>query len=431
MNEIIFESIRHYEGSQQTGFEELVCQIARRTRPADVIYRRVEGAGGDGGVEAYYLLPDGKEIGFQAKYFVRTGDIDWSQVEKSVQQAINIHPKLTRYIIAFACDLTDRSGKQGKGLTGWEHWENHKTKWCEWASGRGLAIEFLPWTKSEIVDLLLHPNNNGLIEYWFNMPFFDVSWFEKHFEAVKADLDERYHPEDHVAVEIARLFDGFARSKSFQKKLVALFSDLPSTSGIAKHIIRLKVQPDREVLTRLDNTLAAIKKLCNEIAIPLHICLPVDNWKKKVIDGIEAIESLDRWLWAEERQVENPPREHSQIDYDLHTTRQLVAMLLDQLRHVQSQLDDVDILADQQRVGLVIGRVGTGKSHLCADSVSRALRDGSPAILLLGQYFGSDDLWQTIFKSLIYLATPSKAFSEPLLRLPKLPERAACFSLTL
>jgi hypothetical protein len=51
---IDFSQIRPYEGDQRTGFEEFVCQLARREHMAERgAFRRIEGAGGDGGVEAY------------------------------------------------------------------------------------------------------------------------------------------------------------------------------------------------------------------------------------------------------------------------------------------------------------------------------------------------------------------------------------------
>ena len=51
---IDFGEIRPYEGDRRTGFEGA--------------FRRIEGAGGDGGVEGYFPRPSGSKIGYQAKY---------------------------------------------------------------------------------------------------------------------------------------------------------------------------------------------------------------------------------------------------------------------------------------------------------------------------------------------------------------------------
>jgi hypothetical protein len=214
---IDFREIRPYDGDQRKGFEELICQLARREKsPGAGEFRRVEGAGGDGGVEGYCLLEDGTEHGYQAKYFLATKDIDWSQIDKSVKVALEQHPKLTTYTIAIACDLTDRSGKLGKGKTGWEHWEAHKSIWEGWAHAKGMTVEFLPWTKSELTDRLVTSTaNHGLLLFWFNAHLFDNTWFQTLFERAKADLGERFQPEDHVEVMLGRAFDGLARSPAY------------------------------------------------------------------------------------------------------------------------------------------------------------------------------------------------------------------------
>src|SRR3712207_4217574 len=96
-----FSQIRSYKTGARDAFEELVCQLARLDKPdAFREFRRVEGAGGDGGLEAYWLLPDGAKIGYQAKYFLHSRDIDWAQIDESVEQAIATHPTLKRYVVA-------------------------------------------------------------------------------------------------------------------------------------------------------------------------------------------------------------------------------------------------------------------------------------------------------------------------------------------
>jgi len=308
MVDINFKNVKPYEGDQRKGFEELICQLARQESPSNAKeFRRIEGAGGDAGVEAYWLLTSGDKIGFQAKYFTRTGDIDWKQVDKSVKQAMELHPEIIRYIVSFACDLTDRGGKKGQGFTGWKHWDNHKVKWNGWASKKGLSIEFEPWTKSDIVGRLIQPKNRGLIEYWFHTSLFDIFWFEKQFDMIKADLDERYHPEDHVEIHATELFDGLARSNNFQVKLVNLFKNILTTTKLRQHLTKLNVQPEGEVLNNIDKALIKIESIGDNITISPYLPLPFDCWQDKVNEGIENIEALDNWLWEMEREKENPP----------------------------------------------------------------------------------------------------------------------------
>lgn len=145
-----YSRIRGMESGQRLAFEELICQLARRERPAaDAEFRRIEGAGGDGGIEAYWLLNDGSEIGYQAKYYTKSRDISWANIDDSVVTALKTHPELTKYVVALPCDLTDKTGKQGRGNTGWGAWNARKAKWAELVAP-GKCVEFIVWTASDI-----------------------------------------------------------------------------------------------------------------------------------------------------------------------------------------------------------------------------------------------------------------------------------------
>ena len=65
-----FEKINAFEKGQRESFEELICVLAKRAPPdGGVEYQRIEGSGGDGGLESIWYLESGKKIGYQAKYF--------------------------------------------------------------------------------------------------------------------------------------------------------------------------------------------------------------------------------------------------------------------------------------------------------------------------------------------------------------------------
>ena len=54
---IDFKKIKSFEKGQRDSFEEIVCQLASHDNPKQgSSFYRVEGSGGDGGLEAYWLL---------------------------------------------------------------------------------------------------------------------------------------------------------------------------------------------------------------------------------------------------------------------------------------------------------------------------------------------------------------------------------------
>lgn len=187
----------------------------------------MNGSGGDGGIEAYWVLPGGAEIGYQAKYYLKSGEINWANLDDSVQQALKTHPNLAEYVVALPCDLTDRTGKQGTGKTGWEQWGSRKSKW-ESLVPEGRTVQFVPWTAFELSDRLTQPSAEGLRRYWFGDVEFSENWFADNLEIAVKSLEERYHSDDHVEVGAERLFKVKLRDEGVIRDVERYFSLIES-----------------------------------------------------------------------------------------------------------------------------------------------------------------------------------------------------------
>ena len=121
---IDFRTIRSFGGSQNHAFEELCSQLAALEPRVDTDLFHRKGIGGDAGVECYVRHRNGSETGWQAKYFF---DLDSGQLDKSIEQALAKHPRLTRYIVCIPFDLPDaRVARTQSQLQRWEAW---KKKW--------------------------------------------------------------------------------------------------------------------------------------------------------------------------------------------------------------------------------------------------------------------------------------------------------------
>ena len=101
MLNVDFNIISPINGSAKDGFEEFVCQLARKEE-IPCTKRFVRNGKPDGGVECYWILEDGSEVAWQAKYFCKAFDnSQYQQIDDSVNKALNAHPNLKRYIILY------------------------------------------------------------------------------------------------------------------------------------------------------------------------------------------------------------------------------------------------------------------------------------------------------------------------------------------
>jgi len=390
---INFHEIRSHEGDKRKGFEELVCQLARREYPPEKgEYRRVEGAGGDGGVEAYWVLKDDTKHGYQAKYFLYTRDINWSQIDNSVKTAIEQHRELRKYTIALACDLTDKSGKLSQGKKGWQHWETHKTKWNRWSKEKEMVIEFIPWTKSDITDkLACNPTHDGLIQFWFNVNNFNKDWFKNIFSRTKADLGERFQPEDHVEVDLGKAFDGLARSPAYLRFLSNWFKSIPRINELQDAITKSKFLTNLPVLKDLQARWSELHDIGETVHHFGSKSFPIADWENSIKSAFDALMQMKDWLSKQDESGdisvknanENGLKYLDSIEKYLYDTP---------LHHWLNNTQDLRVKADLHRVLIIIGEAGSGKSHLFADRVGAMLNNHLPAILVLGQHFAGQNI---------------------------------------
>lgn len=191
-------------GRGQTGsFEDLVKVLARREKVDDAAeFHPNDGRGGDGGVEAFWLLRNGSKVGYQSKFFSSLEDAQWRQMDKSVTQALDTHPQLVKYIFALPFDLTPKRGSKVKGKSQQEKWDDHVAKWKAEAAKLSIIIEFELWGATALTDKLMEDGNGPLRAHWFGEQVLDNCWFQNQVTAAALKLDDRFNPDDHVEVSI-------------------------------------------------------------------------------------------------------------------------------------------------------------------------------------------------------------------------------------
>lgn len=390
-----YRRIRGMDSGQRLAFEELICQLARREQPsADAEFRRIEGAGGDGGIEAYWLLSDGSEVGYQAKYYTKSADINWANIDDSVRRALETHPGLSRYIVALPCDLTDKTGKQGGGNTGWERWHSRKETWGKLVAP-GKHVDFIAWTASEITDRLTHPNAEGLRRYWFGDVEFSPKWFSDHIDLAVKSLDERYHPEDHVEVGIERIFKVILRDDSIVSEIQDHFSKIQKAAQLGD--IEQSFEGSLELIENIHAKTIDLEKLSLAFTSDAYRVWPVAA-ALEIIESIsESVHDLERIFWrAKQEKAKEPKSSSSSLDYIEYRLRDLSGAAY----AFRSLIEGRYISAESGRSIFIFGKAGTGKSHLLGNVAQNAISEGRAVVLILGQQLNGDSVWAQFSKRL-------------------------------
>lgn len=396
-----WQNLRPWNGSQHSAFEELCCQLAgyEPVPPGSVFIRK---APPDAGVECYWKLPNGDEWGWQAKFFISPPSAgQWCQLDESVKTAIEKHPRLTAYTVCLPRDRQDPHIDQQKWFM--DKWNEHVEKWTGWAKEKGMSVEFKYWGKHEIWERLSREEHRGRIFFWFNKELFSNKWFENRIEESVANAGPRYTPELNVELPIASLFDGLGRTLEFYTRVKVLYGKIRRTYYKARSKSSEEIAKDRfnllqENIDQLMSIIEGIEK--NEVE---HI-----DWSsvaklasKSIEIAWECIESLKI---AEEQEKEKitTPKEHKtyshreDFKYKQHYLYELTrdfSTIIDLAKGNEARLANIPAL-------LLVGKAGTGKTHLFCDIAKQRVRNNLATLLLLGEHFRNEEPWSQIIRLL-------------------------------
>ncbi|MFH1910574.1 MAG: hypothetical protein ABIK91_00885 [Pseudomonadota bacterium] len=359
-------------------------------------YRRIEGAGGDGGVEALRILSSGRKIGYQAKYYPSPDDIDWSKLDNSVKTALTLHPELERYVIVLPCDFTGKRAARGGFTEGiWGKWDERVDRWKVLATSRGIKVEFELWTAFNIETALLQPNAQHLIRFFFDHLVFTREWIQRHMDRTICDLQARYSPGEHVDTESLRPFDVIYRRENIRKDLQAVF-ELARNSNprTAAALVENSGVPEADIVAAEDSLkdFVALGDAVNWTTVKAWpICQWLTSWY-----------SLTRQLSEINRTISD------RIPTEKTTTHDALDRRVSEMTKVY-KLIGPEVFGgswarllpiDGSRASLFVGRAGTGKSHVLARGAETACNKGAPVIHILGQYILDDDPRISILKRL-------------------------------
>jgi hypothetical protein len=411
-----WNSLRPWNGSQNSGFEELCCQLAEYEAPP-AGSKFIRKGTPDGGVECFWILPTKGEWGWQAKFlFPRFTAGKWSQLDKSVEDSIDNHPNLIRYTVCLPFDRSDPRGKEGQ-KSFLDRWNDRVGRWEQYARDRGRSVEFMYWGEHEIHTRLTEKEEHaGRYKFWFDQEFLSLKWFENHIREVTANAGERYHPALNVELPIAQVFDGLGRTPKLFAHIDYLHKDIRKAFGFISSRKLEDTAPVQmlELQRRVPPLFATLGEMRNH------------GWNLLPFSDLGTIETkttqqLINLLWQKE-QAQKREEQSQKKDSPAQTDKVIANIqgpnLRDEIFRVDRFLEPLHRLlkfaTSSQAVAankpalLIVGEAGSGKTHLLCDIADHRTKIGQPTVLLLGQHFGDAEPWRQILDLLKLKCSPEE-----------------------
>lgn len=385
-----WQDIKSFNNSQNNAFEELVCQLAREESIEDrKEFYRV--AAPDGGVEAYCVLENGDEYGWQAKYFFSMGASQWNQIEESFKTALKTHPRLTKYFICIPLDRQDPRQKQR--ICFMDRW-NKKTKtWIDYAKSQDRDIIFEYWGRSELIHRLSQEKHAGRKLFWFSQDDFSDSWFESQVNTSIENLGKRYTPELNIELEIVKYFDSISKNDTYRKNVEQKFHELIlSVNKALSSLGSLGVENEIEEITQFISNIKYQFELSQKEEL-----FRVDI--NSLEDSINAIKMSMSLTNCDDKTDKNEVKKDSR-SYIKQRINEAWRAIYDFTDFIHSPI----LKLSNNPFVLLSGPAGIGKSHLLADIALNRINSEKSCILLLGQHFTTDEPpWTQILRNLLRL----------------------------
>lgn len=392
--EINFSQIRTHAGSKNSGFEELICQLAHLQKPSDgVRFVKKEGDGGDAGVECYWILGDGSELCWQAKYFLEgMSSSRWQQLDKSFTTALEKHPNLKRYTVCLPLDKAD-SRKAGRGgaqvISIEDEWLERVEKWKEQAKAVAREIEFSYWGKHEIINFLTidDPLYSGKALYWFNEPFIGQKAFQRILNSSKVSLGDRYTPKFHVELPIIKTLDGLSLNTSWWDLLKDKRKELKKVGLEIVSFFNKEI--DSEVISLSSGKIECLDSQFNSLLDKFSEEILHKSFHTQIVEFSALLEQLSK-TYAEVYEEAYEKTEWSKVENFSRTTLHKFSSIVDELKYFLQQKTTA---FSQKKAALLYGEAGIGKSHLLCDLSLKRVDSGLPTLFLLGaQYQGGNPI---------------------------------------
>lgn len=385
--DIDFTRIRPHgrPASRSSAFEELASILIEQSIvewPDGVRFRRFGNP--DGGREGHGVLPDGDVWAWQAKYLFEFDSSAAAQVTSSVRRVLDLEPNLKRYFVVLPLDLP--AGDTEDRMSAYTRWTGKVSEWEAAARDKGLEVEFVFAGAHELVTALTEPRHAGRARYWFTAHVLTPEWQGRRMEETIAKVGRRYTPRLHVEVETVQALDAVGRVEAYVQRWQRVLAELRRARRwpwrVPARVVKLFSEPLPRCVVTLNEADAAfeltIAKLRSTDQLP-----PVDG---PVVAAVRALLVLSDLL------LHHPSTRGPSFTTDAGPFLGNVGDAIAAMQRAEQLAQSASARAAGEKLLLLTGRAGVGKTHLLCDVASRRIADGLPTILLLAQDFDGRSL---------------------------------------
>jgi hypothetical protein len=418
--DIDFHLVRPYgqPASRANGFEEVASILIEQgiaDWPAGVRFERFGNP--DGGREGRGVLANGDVWAWQAKYLFGFDSTAAGEVTESVRRVLGREPGLKRYYIALPIDLP--AGDTEDRTSASTRWAQKVEDWEALASQRGLTVEFIFVGAHMLVTALTEPRHSGRARYWFGAEVMSPEWQRHRLDEAIGKAGRRYTPKLNVQVEATQALDAVGRADGYVKRWQHLLAEL-------RQARRWPWRSPADVADKYAEALPTCESACNQADAALASMIAgaraadeLPQIEAALGDAAEAIADISSLL-----------RGHSMTKDGYYVGD--AASLYSDVRAASGAIWRAGQLAGsamtraaREKLLLVSGHAGVGKTHLMCDVSAARTANGRPTVLLLGQDFDSRALLPQIGE----LTQLGGSYQDVLAVLDASAEAASCIGL--
>jgi len=372
-----------HNDSYENAFEAFSIQLfehyLRRSYPAGLReFYAISGSGGDGGVEAYGVVPAGT-IGLQAKWFTTALNANQiKNIKESILTAKKIRPELTEYIITLPKRVNSKKAVKGKRVGSSE--QDRLLEMENVVLQQHPTLKITWWFENLLLEQLEFPDSRFIESYWFGRNFLTLDLLRSKFrdQGEHQWLKTRYAPDLNAEGEIAAHYDELCLSQQFKSelsgKLQSLGNKLASIANLINAYIKGQDRTPSNEETNLGNQLECI--LICIIEYQNNIELLATALQNGSVPELLVLPEYD--LWKPKMAVERIRPTNIQIPVAKSLARALEKIHQIHVPQYLCALRDEMI----RKIKIFFGSAGTGKTQGLAHCTSKHLDGNLPAMII-------------------------------------------------